>query len=175
MFWSYMSTYSSASFKRATGIHKNVFLEIIEILNHHKQLHRKHPTSGNKSILSTEDALLMVLMYYREYRTQYHIGIMYGLSESRVCKMIKEIKTIIVQDASYHLPIATIKQLSLPKDKWWWWIWHCSVRGWRLDVGGWICEWWIENGWKAKAFWPFFLYKLSESFELLESWEMESW
>jgi len=134
-----MSTYSSASFKRATGIHKNVFLEIIEILNHHKQLHRKHQTSGNKSILSTEDALLMVLMCYREYRTQYHIGITYGLSD-RVCKMIKEIKTIIVQDASYHLPIATIKQLSLPKDKWWWWIWHCSVRGWRLDVGGWMLE-----------------------------------
>jgi Helix-turn-helix of DDE superfamily endonuclease len=104
MFWSYMSTYSSASFKRATGIHKNVFLEIVEILNNHKQLHRKHPTSGNKSILGTEDALLMVLMYYREYRTQYHIGITYGLSESRVCEMIKEIETIIVQDARYHLP-----------------------------------------------------------------------
>jgi Helix-turn-helix of DDE superfamily endonuclease len=104
MFWSYMSTYSAASFKRATGIHKNVFLEIIEILNNHKQLHRKHPTSGNKPILSTEDALLMVLMYYREYRTQYHIGITYGLSESRVCEMIKEIESIIVQDARYHLP-----------------------------------------------------------------------
>jgi Helix-turn-helix of DDE superfamily endonuclease len=104
MFWSYMSTYSAASFKRATGIHKNVFLEIVEILNNHKQLHRKHPTSGNKPILSTEDALLMVLMYYREYRTQYHIGITYGLSESRVCEMIKEIESIIVQDARYHLP-----------------------------------------------------------------------
>lgn len=104
MFWSYMSTYSAASFKRATGIHKNVFLEIVEILNNHKQLHRKHPTSGNKPILSTEDALLMVLMYYREYRTQYHIGMTYGLSESRVCEMIKEIESIIVQDARYHLP-----------------------------------------------------------------------
>ena len=104
MFWSYMSTYSAASFKRATGIHKHVFLEIVEILTNYKQLHRKHPSSGNKSILSTEDALLMVLMYYREYRTQYHIGITYGLSESRVCEMIKEIESIIVQDARYHLP-----------------------------------------------------------------------
>ena len=104
MFWSYMSTYSSASFKRATGIHKNVFLELVEILTTYKQLHRKHPSSGNKSILSTEDALLMVLMYYREYRTQYHIGITYGLSESRVCEMIKEIESIIIQDARYHLP-----------------------------------------------------------------------
>ena len=104
MYWSYMSTYSAASFKRATGIHKNVFLELVEILTNYKQLHRKYPSSGNKSILSTEDALLMVLMYYREYRTQYHIGITYGLSESRVCEMIKEIESIIIQDARYHLP-----------------------------------------------------------------------
>jgi len=99
-----MSTHSASSFKRATGIHNNVFLEIVEILNNHKQLHRKHPTSGNKPILSTEDALLMVLMYYREYRTQYHIGITHVLSESRVYEMIKEIYSIIVQDARYHLP-----------------------------------------------------------------------
>ena len=52
-----MSTYSAASFKRATGIHKNVFLEIVEIVNNYKKLHRKHPNSGNKSILLTEDAL----------------------------------------------------------------------------------------------------------------------
>ena len=104
MFWSYMSTYSVASFKRATGIHKHVFLEIVEILTNHKQLHLKHPISNNKFILSTADALLMVLMYYREYRTQYHIGITYGLSESRVCEMIKEIESIIVQDTRYHLP-----------------------------------------------------------------------
>ena len=57
-----MSTYSVASFKRATGIHKHVFLEIVEILTNHKQLHRKHPISNNKFILSTADALLMVLM-----------------------------------------------------------------------------------------------------------------
>ena len=99
-----MSKYSAASFKRATGIYKNVFLELVEIINKHKQEHRKHPRSGNKSILSTEDAILMVLMYYREYRTQYHIGITYGLSESRVCEVIKEIETIILKDTRYHLP-----------------------------------------------------------------------
>lgn len=104
MFWSDMSTYSSALFKRATGIQKAVFLELVEIINNYKILHRKHPRSGNKAILSIEDTLLMVLMYYREYRTQYHIGITYGISESRVCEMIKEIESIIIQDARYHLP-----------------------------------------------------------------------
>lgn len=99
-----MSSYSAGLFKRATGIHKAVFLEIVEIINNYKLLHRKHPKSGSKAILSTEDSLLMVSMYYREYRTQYHIGITYGLSESRVCEMIKEIESMIVQDARYHLP-----------------------------------------------------------------------
>ena len=57
-----------------------MFLEVVEILINHKQLHRKHPKSGSKPVLSAEDSMLMVLMYYREYRTQYHIGITYGLS-----------------------------------------------------------------------------------------------
>ena len=44
----------------------------------------------------------MVLMYYRAYRTQYHIGITYGISESWVSEMIKEIESIIIQDARYN-------------------------------------------------------------------------
>jgi hypothetical protein len=46
----------------------------------------------------------MMLMYYREYRTQFHIGICYGLSESRVCELIKETEQIIILDKRYHLP-----------------------------------------------------------------------
>ena len=43
-------------------------------------------------------------MYYREYRTQFHIGITYGISESRVCEIIKETKHILIQDSRFHLP-----------------------------------------------------------------------
>ena len=104
MYWSYLEKYSDPSFKRATGIHKKIFLEIIEVIRDYKQKNRKHPRSGNKASLSMEDTLLLVLMYYREYRTQYHIGITYGISESRVCELIKEIESIIIQDSRYHLP-----------------------------------------------------------------------
>ncbi|MDR0365019.1 MAG: transposase family protein [Bacteroidales bacterium] len=43
-------------------------------------------------------------MYYREYRTQFHIGITYGVSESRVCKIIKEIESILIKDSCFHYP-----------------------------------------------------------------------
>ena len=104
MYWSILSKYSLSSFKRATGVSKEVFFELVEIVNNYKQLHRKHPTSGNKSILGIADTILLLLMYYREYRTQFHIGICYGLSESRVCELIQQTEQIIILDKRYHLP-----------------------------------------------------------------------
>jgi hypothetical protein len=45
-------------------------------------------------------------MYYREYRTQFHIGLTYGISESesRVCEIIKETESILIQNKRFHLP-----------------------------------------------------------------------
>jgi hypothetical protein len=45
-----------------------------------------------------------MLMYYREYRSQFHIGITYGISESRVCEIINEMKHILIADKHFHLP-----------------------------------------------------------------------
>lgn len=104
MRWHYLQKFSSASFKRATGIQKEIFLELVEIVEAYKLSKRKHPNSGCKSILNTEDCLLLMLMYYREYRTMFHIGISYGLSESRVCEIIREIELVIIKDSRYHLP-----------------------------------------------------------------------
>ena len=104
MHWNVLSKFSLLSFKRATGVSKPVFEELVQIVTEYKQSTRKHPQSGSKSILSTEDTILMMLMYYREYRTQFHIGICYGLSESRVCELIKETEQILISDKRYHLP-----------------------------------------------------------------------
>jgi hypothetical protein len=43
-------------------------------------------------------------MYYREYCTQFHIGVAYGISESRVCGIIKELESILIKDPRFHLP-----------------------------------------------------------------------
>lgn len=104
MHWKVISKYSLVNFKRATGVSKEIFAELVQIVGDYKRSIRKHPQSGSKSILSIEDRILMMLMYYREYRTQFHIGICYGLSESRVCELIQETEQIIITDKRYHLP-----------------------------------------------------------------------
>jgi hypothetical protein len=44
--------------------------------------------------LSRADPLLMTLMYWREYRTEFHIGLTYGVSESAVRQTIKKVEDV---------------------------------------------------------------------------------
>ena len=91
-------------FKRCTGVKKDIFLLMLEVVDRYKEKHRKHPSRGVQPKLSNADRILLMLMYYREYRTQFHIGLTYGISESRVCEIIKEIESILIQDKRFHLP-----------------------------------------------------------------------
>ncbi len=59
---------------------------------------------GRPPKLSREDQLLMTLMYWREYRTQFHIGQTYDLSESTVCRTINKIENALIQSGQLTLP-----------------------------------------------------------------------
>ncbi|MDR0573378.1 MAG: IS5 family transposase [Tannerella sp.] len=87
-----------------TGVKREVFEQMLEVVNEAKSCSRKHPTRGTPAKLSNADKLLLLLMYYREYRTQFHIGVTYGISESRVCEIIKEAEGILIEDSRFHLP-----------------------------------------------------------------------
>ena len=89
---------------RCTGVKKEVFLLMLEVVDKHKQKQRKHPIRGAPAKLTNADKILLMLMCYREYRTQFHIGLTYGISESRVCEIIKETENILIQDKRFHLP-----------------------------------------------------------------------
>ena len=43
-------------------------------------------------------------MYYREYRTMFHIAIEYGISEASVCRTISKIENIISKIKQFQLP-----------------------------------------------------------------------
>ena len=73
-------------------------------MDKHKEQQRKHPSRGTPPKLTNADKILLMLMYYREYRTQFHIGLTYGISESRVCEIIQETERILIQDKRFHLP-----------------------------------------------------------------------
>jgi hypothetical protein len=46
----------------------------------------------------------MTLMYWREYRTEFHIGLTYGISESTVCRTIKKVEDVLVKSGKFRLP-----------------------------------------------------------------------
>ena len=59
---------------------------------------------GRPATLSRADQLLLTLMYWREYRTEFHIGLTYGVSEATVCRTIKKVETALIQSKQFHLP-----------------------------------------------------------------------
>lgn len=96
---------SGQKFKRATGVGKKTFKAMLkEINNAEKKRKNKAKGRGRKAKLSIDDQLLMVLEYWREYRTQFHLSVDYGINESGVNRTIKRIEDILIKSDKFHLP-----------------------------------------------------------------------
>jgi hypothetical protein len=65
---------------------------------------RKHPTKGSPAKRCLEDQLLMLLMYYREYRTFLHTATTYGYSEAQAFRIIRRLEELLIQSKAFHLP-----------------------------------------------------------------------
>jgi len=87
-----------ADFKRLTGIHQETFNVMLATL---KGAMRDF---GRPAKLRRADQLLMTLMYWREYRTQFHIAQAYGVSESTVCRTIKKVEDALISSGKFRLP-----------------------------------------------------------------------
>jgi Helix-turn-helix of DDE superfamily endonuclease len=106
MYWDNIKDYSEKNFKRLTGVELKTFRLMSEIVYDYedKIIQKKGNHRSRPFKLSVEDQVLMLLMYYREYRTQYHIGETYGLHESNVGKNIKRIEKILNKSKRFDLP-----------------------------------------------------------------------
>ena len=89
-------------FKRLTGVKKLTFNKIVGILG--ESIKNRKTKSGRKKKLGLESCLLMTLEYLREYRTYFHIGQNYGVSESTAYKIIKWVEETLVQHPDFSLP-----------------------------------------------------------------------
>jgi len=69
-----------------------------------KKRKKNKKNAGRKSTLSHEDEILLTLTYWREYRTQFHLGVDYGISETVVCRTIQKIENILSRDKRFDLP-----------------------------------------------------------------------
>lgn len=106
MFWRNIKNHTNPNFKRLTGVKQDTFkLMVKEVKRHENKIIRKKGNNrSHPNKLCIEDQILMMLMYYREYRTQYHIGETYGLHASNVGKNIKHIENILKKSKRFELP-----------------------------------------------------------------------
>jgi hypothetical protein len=106
MFWEGIKNHSEEHFKRLTGVGLKTFKMMAkEVASHDaKKVQKKGSNRSRPFKLSVEDQILMMLMYYREYRTQFHIGETYGLHESNVSKNIRRIENILKKSKKLSLP-----------------------------------------------------------------------
>ncbi len=93
-----IKTWKDTDFKRLTGVRPTTFKKMLTVLE--KEL----PNFGRPPKLSRADQLLMTLMYWREYRTQFHIAGSYGVSEATVCRTINKVEDALMLSGEFTLP-----------------------------------------------------------------------
>ena len=97
-----VSKLSSTEFRRLTGVQKTTFIAMIAVI---KETENKRTSRrGKPQHLSTEDRLLMTLEYLREYRTYFHLGQSYGLSESACYRNCRWIEDTLIKSKMFSLP-----------------------------------------------------------------------
>ena len=89
-----LKTLSTDPFRRLTGVHKQTFKKMIEVLSEADKI--KKSKSVRPSKLSTKDKLLITLEYLREYRTYFHISTNYGLSKSNRFEVIRWVENTLI-------------------------------------------------------------------------------
>jgi hypothetical protein len=87
-----------SDFKRLTGIRRETFNQMLAVIE--KGLR----DFGRPPKLNRADQLLMTLIYWREYRTEFHIAQSYGISEATVCRTIRKVEDALVRSKKFRLP-----------------------------------------------------------------------
>jgi hypothetical protein len=92
----------ATEFRRLTGVKPETFLEMVAIL---QQAETTRMSRGGKPHrLAIEDRLLMALEYLREYRTYFHLGKSYDLSESACYRSCRWIEDTLIKSSRFSLP-----------------------------------------------------------------------
>ena len=85
-------------FLRLTGVRRETFEAMLHAL--HEQIR----AFGRPPKLPLCDQLLLTLMYWREYRTLFHIAAAYGLSEATASRTVRRIEDALMRSGQFTLP-----------------------------------------------------------------------
>lgn len=101
MLYQQLQVLNPIAFRRACGVKRETFLAMTQVLSPDLERHGKR---GGQNRLSVEDQLLIALQYWRQYRTQFDIGLEFGVSEATVCRTIEKVEALLVKSGRFRLP-----------------------------------------------------------------------
>ena len=86
-------------FLRLFGIKPQQFEDICRLLESlwEQKVLQRYKRPGRFYKLSVPQMLMMLVLYYRSYTTQMQIGFMFGLDDSRVCRIIRLLEPLVAK------------------------------------------------------------------------------
>lgn len=97
-----ISNLKEKDYQKIFGVKKKTFDKMLEILEgKYKQEHLK---GGHPLKLSVLDKLIIMLGYYREYRTMENIAFDYNVSKSTISDSIKWVENTLIKSGKFNLP-----------------------------------------------------------------------
>ncbi len=90
-------------FKRRFGVQIQTFKEMVKSIEQYRLANPKDKR-GRRSTLTLEEQVLVALEYWREYRTYFHIGTNWRVSESTVCRIVTNIESTLMKIGKLRIP-----------------------------------------------------------------------
>ena len=90
-------------FQRRFGINIQTLKAMVNALEHFR-LENPKDRRGRRTILTLEEQVLVALEYWREYRTYFHIGTSWGVSESTICRIVTDIESTLMKTGKFRIP-----------------------------------------------------------------------
>jgi Helix-turn-helix of DDE superfamily endonuclease len=110
MYWNNLKSLTPNKFQRYTGVKIPTFEKMVQTVKNWELLNR-NPRSRPPNF-SIEDRILIMLCYYREYITYFHLGVKYGVHETTAHRIVVKIENILIKSGVFSLP----KSSSIPSD-----------------------------------------------------------
>lgn len=89
------------AFRRYSGVKPETFRVMLEVLEKVEECKKK---AGRPSKLDLADQLLLTLSYWREYRTQFHVALSYGVHETTATRIINKVEDALSASGRFSLP-----------------------------------------------------------------------
>lgn len=107
MRWQVLKNHSEANFKRLVGVKRETYEKMVSEVKRINSLQAQKQTGkkrGPKVKLTWYDKVLMMLMYYLEYRTFAHIAADYNISEAQCWRIVTTLERWLIKSELFHLP-----------------------------------------------------------------------